>query len=115
MTKVILPILLFSIALAGCFGKKTGADQPKGEIIYHVFQRSFYDSNGDGQGDLNGIRSKLDYLQGLGITSILLLPLFDANCYHNYFANDFEKIDAEFGTMDDYIALVKEVHRRGMM
>ena len=114
MTKVILPILLFSIALAGCFGKKTGADQPKGEIIYHVFQRSFYDSNGDGQGDLNGIRSKLDYLQGLGITSILLLPLFDANCYHNYFANDFEKIDAEFGTMDDYIALVKELHRRGM-
>jgi glycosidase len=40
--------------------------------------------------------------------------LYDADCYHNYFANDFEKIDAEFGTMKDYIALVKEVHKRGM-
>src|SRR6476646_11996938 len=76
---------------------------PKGEIIYHVFQRSFYDSNDDQQGDLEGLRSKLGYLQELGVTSILLLPLFDADCYHNYFANDFEKIDAEFGTMDNYI------------
>ncbi|GAB2575234.1 alpha-amylase family glycosyl hydrolase [Spirosoma areae] len=86
----------------------------KGEVIYHVSQRSFYDSNGDLHGDLNGLRQKLDYLQDLGITSILLLPLYDADCYHNYFANDFAKIDAEFGTMEDYIALVKDVHRRGM-
>ena len=86
----------------------------KGEIIYHVCQRSFYDSNGDMQGDLNGLKEKLPYLQDLGITSILLLPLYDADCYHNYFANDFEKIDAEFGTMQDYISLVKEIHKRGM-
>lgn len=86
----------------------------KGEIIYHVCQRSFYDSNGDMQGDLKGLMQKLPYLQDLGITSILLLPLYDADCYHNYFANDFEKIDAEFGTMNDYIQLVKEIHKRGM-
>ncbi len=84
------------------------------EIIYHVCQRSFYDSNGDLHGDLNGLRQKLDYLQELGVTSVLLLPLYEANFYHNYFANDFEKIDAEFGTMKDYLALVKEIHRRGM-
>jgi len=81
----------------------------KGEIIYHVCQRSFYDSNGDMQGDLNGLKEKLPYLQDLGITSILLLPLYDADCYHNYFANDFEKIDAEFGTMQDYISVEEEV------
>ncbi len=86
----------------------------KGEVMYHVCQRSFYDSNGDLQGDLNGLRQKLPYLQDLGITSILLFPLYDSDCYHNYFANDFEKIDPEFGTMQDYIELVKEVHRRGM-
>lgn len=57
---------------------------------------------------------KLSYLQDLGITSILLLPLYDADCYHNYFANNFEKIDVEYGTMQEYISLVKEVHRRGM-
>ena len=85
-----------------------------GEVIYHVFQRSFYDSNGDGHGDLNGLIEKLDYLQDLGITAILLMPLYEAECYHNYFASDFEKIDPEFGTMEDYITLVKEIHRRGM-
>uniref|UniRef100_UPI004049A271 alpha-amylase family glycosyl hydrolase n=1 Tax=Gelidibacter sp. TaxID=2018083 RepID=UPI004049A271 len=56
--------------------------------MYHVCQRSFYDSNGDLNGDLNGLRQKLDYLQDLGVTSILLLPLYEADCYHNYFAND---------------------------
>ena len=96
------------------YGQAAKPAPAKGEIIYHVFQRSFYDSNGDMQGDLNGLRAKLNYLQDLGVTSILLLPLYDADCYHNYFANDFEKIDPEFGTMDDYLALVREVHRRGM-
>ena len=86
----------------------------KGEIMYHVCQRSFYDSNGDLQGDLAGLRQKLPYLQDLGVTSILLFPLYESDCYHNYFANDFEKIDSEFGTMEEYIGLVKEVHQRGM-
>jgi glycosidase len=89
-------------------------DHPKAEIIYHVFQRSFYDSNGDLQGDLKGLEQKLDYLQDLGVTSILLLPLYESVFYHNYFAIDFAKIDPEFGTMQDYIDLVKEVHLRHM-
>lgn len=84
------------------------------EVIYHVFQRSFFDSNGDGNGDLNGIRQKLDYLQDLGVTSILLTPLYSSGFYHNYFADDFEKIDSTYGSMDDYLRLVKEVHRRKM-
>ena len=84
------------------------------EIIYHLFQRSFYDSNGDLQGDLNGIVSKLDYLQDLGVTSILLLPLYKSVYYHNDFADDFEKIDEEYGSMEDFLRLVKAVHQRGM-
>jgi len=77
------------------------------EIIYHVLQRSFYDSNGDLHGDLNGLNSKLDYLQELGVTSILLLPLYESVYYHNYFSGNFEKIDDEYGSMQDYINLVK--------
>ncbi|MBX2966634.1 MAG: alpha-glucosidase C-terminal domain-containing protein [Cyclobacteriaceae bacterium] len=84
------------------------------EVIYHVFQRSFFDSNGDGHGDLPGMKQKLDYLQELGVTSILLTPLYQSEFYHNYFATDFEKIDPAYGTLDEYVELVKEVHKRGM-
>ncbi|HMG68159.1 MAG TPA: alpha-amylase family glycosyl hydrolase [Chitinophagaceae bacterium] len=113
MRKHLKRFVCLIVVMAFYFSAKTQAP-PKGEIIYHLFQRSFYDSNGDNQGDLNGIRQKLDYLQDLGITSILLLPLYESVYYHNYFAVDFGKIDPEFGTMQDFIALVKEIHRRGM-
>ena len=84
------------------------------EVMYHVFQRSFFDSNGDGNGDLEGIRVKLNYLQKLGVTSILLTPLYQSDFYHNYFATDFEKIDATYGTLNEYTLLVEEVHKRKM-
>lgn len=89
-------------------------NSPENEVMYHVFQRSFYDANEDQIGDLKGLTEKLDYLQDLGITSILLLPLYESIYYHNYFTSDFEKIDSTLGTKEDYFNLVKEVHRRGM-
>ncbi|MET0394993.1 MAG: alpha-amylase family glycosyl hydrolase [Chitinophagaceae bacterium] len=84
------------------------------EVIYHVFLRSFYDADGDAQGDLEGLRQKLGYLQELGITAILLTPINSSPYYHNYFSDDFEKIDPEFGSLDDYTRLAREVHRREM-
>ena len=84
------------------------------EIIYHVFQRSFYDSDGDRHGDLNGFVEKLDYLKELGVTTILFTPLYESRFYHNYFPTDYEKIDPEFGTMEDYINFVRAVHGKGM-
>jgi glycosidase len=93
------------------------ASQPidwRNEVIYHVMQRSFYDSNGDAHGDLNGFVEKLDYLQKLGVTTILFTPLYESGFYHNYFPTDYEKIDPEYGTMEDYIHFVKAVHKRGM-
>ena len=110
--KIIVASILLISSIETLAQKKV--TEKNGEIIYHVFQRSFYDANGDRQGDLNGLKQKLPYLQDLGVTSILLLPLYDADCYHNYFANDFEKIDAEFGTMQDYVLLVREIHKKGM-
>lgn len=113
-------ILLVYFAMPGMFpaasaqqSSDMSADN-KTEIIYHVFQRSFYDSNGDRHGDLPGLETKLDYLQELGVTSILLLPLYESVYYHNYFPIDFRTIDPEFGTEADFVNLVKEVHRRGM-
>lgn len=100
--------LLFSILLVTTFNAQAQ------EVIYHVFQRSFFDSNGDGHGDLKGMEQKLDYLQDLGVTSVLLTPLYYSDFYHNYFAIDFEKIDPEYGTMDEYLSLVKEIHKRKM-
>ncbi|RYZ29257.1 MAG: alpha-amylase, partial [Sphingobacteriales bacterium] len=104
--KRLLLILVFATQFATAFAQS--------EVIYHVFQRSFFDSNGDGQGDLPGMQQKLDYLQDLGVTAILLTPLYESDFYHNYFANDFEKIDPAYGSMQEYLALVKEVHRRKM-
>ncbi|HNC31572.1 MAG TPA: alpha-amylase family glycosyl hydrolase, partial [Cyclobacteriaceae bacterium] len=92
----------------------TAIESQAQEVIYHVFQRSFFDSNGDGHGDLKGMEQKLDYLQDLGVTSVLLTPLYYSGFYHNYFAIDFEKIDPEYGTMAEYLALVKEIHKRNM-
>nr|WP_070959937.1 alpha-amylase family glycosyl hydrolase [Hyphomonas sp. Mor2] len=84
-------------------------------LFYHIFVRSFHDTNGDRQGDLQGIVEKLDYLQELGVTGILLTPLYPSAFYHNYFADDFYGIDAEFGDMEDYRQLVEALHRRDMV
>lgn len=83
-------------------------------VVYHIFQRSFRDSNGDGEGDLNGITASIPYLQSLGVTAILLTPLYPSRVYHNYFATDFEGIDPEYGTMEDFRRLVAALHQRGM-
>jgi alpha-amylase len=101
--KILIAVLLASVTASA-----------QDEVFYHVFQRSFFDSDGDGHGDLKGINQKLGYLEELGVNTILLTPLYASDFYHNYFAYDFEKIDPEYGSLDDYQLLVKEVHRRGM-
>lgn len=121
-TAIILTLSLF--LLNGCQSSEglTGKNQtvvvelpgPEEEIYYHLFQRSFYDSNGDQHGDFNGLVSKLDYLQELGVTSILMTPIYKSIYYHNYFADDFEEIDPLFGSKEDYIRMLEEIHRRGM-
>lgn len=90
------------------------ADPLDDAVAYHIFQRSFRDSDGDGHGDLNGITASLPYLQSLGVDTILLTPLYPSRVYHNYFATSFEGIDPAYGTTDDFRRLVAEVHRRGM-
>ena len=84
------------------------------EVFYQIFTRSMRDSDGDREGDLKGIEQSLPYLERLGVTSILLTPIYPSPFYHNYFASDFEGVDPEFGTIDDYRSLVRAIHARGM-
>ena len=105
---------LLLLAMSKGYSQKTPATPVHNEVIYHMFQRSFYDSNGDGHGDFNGIKQKLDYLQDLGVTAIMLVPIVESPYYHNYFSSNFDKIDPRYGTRQEFISLTKELHRRGM-
>ena len=87
----------------------------KEQIIYQIYPRSFYDSNNDGIGDLNGIILKLDYLKLLGIDTIWLSPHFDSpNDDNGYDIRNYKKVMEEFGSMQDFDQLLKEVHIRKM-
>ena len=87
----------------------------KEAVFYQVYPRSFKDSNGDGVGDLRGIITKLDYLKSLGLDAIWLSPIYDSpNDDNGYDIRDYNKIQAEFGTMGDFEELLKGIHDRGM-
>lgn len=84
-------------------------------VAYQVYPRSFYDSNGDGIGDLPGLIEKLDYLKELGIDLIWVCPVFDSpNDDNGYDIRDYKAILDEFGTMEDCDRLIEEVHKRDM-
>lgn len=90
--------------------------------FYEVFVRSFYDSDGDGVGDLNGLVEKLDYLNDgdpsttddLGITGIWLMPITQSPSYHGYDVTDYFAVDDEYGTAEDFSRLMEEAHKRGI-
>lgn len=89
---------------------------------YEVFVYSFYDSDGDGIGDLRGLTEKLDYINDgdaatdtdLGGDGIWLMPVMLATTYHKYDVTDYCAIDSEYGTMEDFEVFVEECHARGV-
>ena len=84
-------------------------------VVYQIYPRSFKDSNGDGIGDINGIREKLDYLKELGIDVIWLSPVYKSpNDDNGYDISDYYDIMGEFGTMEDMDNLLKEANERGI-
>ena len=90
------------------------AINPHNDVYYQIFVRSFADSNGDGIGDLNGIRENLDYLEALGITALWLLPINPSPTYHGYNVTDYLDIHPHYGTMQDFQDLLDEAHQRGI-
>ncbi|MET3653394.1 alpha-amylase family glycosyl hydrolase [Dyella japonica] len=89
------------------------AQQPSG-VYYEIFVRAWYDTNGDGIGDLNGVTAKLDYLKSLGISGIWLMPINSSPSYHGYDITDYYGINPQYGSTADLERLVAEAHKRGI-
>jgi alpha-amylase len=111
-------VLVAAAVAAGPAGQAQQAPQAEsrweGEIVYHIFPRSYRDSDGDRIGDFRGIAASLATIDSLGCTAILLAPVVDARVYHDYFADDLFAVDRSFGSLDDFRTLVREAHGRGM-
>lgn len=132
-------ILLLLLTLIFCSKESTGTSDRVSEttikldsietdpwwndaVFYEIFVRSFYDSNADGVGDLQGIIQKLDYLNDgnpntdsdLGVTALWLMPIFPSPSYHGYDVTDYRKINEQYGTMNDFKALINAAHVRGI-
>jgi alpha-glucosidase len=84
-------------------------------VVYQLYPRSFYDSNGDGVGDLRGIIQKLDYLSWLGVDALWLSPINNSPMHDfGYDISDYRSIDPLFGTLHDFDELQREAHHRGI-
>ncbi len=99
--------------------KKASTEKPfpwwRETSIYQVYPRSFFDSNGDGIGDIPGIIAKLDYIRDLGFDTIWISPPYKSpQRDFGYDIADYRSMAPEYGTLDDALRLIKEVHRRGM-
>jgi alpha-amylase len=131
---VILFLILSSVA---CSGKaKPVAVQPiaglpagtdnfpwwSDTVFYEIFVRSFYDSDGDGIGDFNGITTQLNYLNDgdpktttdLGVSGLWLMPVNPSSSYHGYDVTDYYAVNPQYGTMEDFKKLLDEAHQHGI-
>jgi oligo-1,6-glucosidase len=87
----------------------------KESVVYQIYPRSFYDSNGDGIGDLHGIIQKLDYLHQLGVNVVWLSPVYKSpNDDNGYDISDYRDIMDEFGKLADWEEMLAEMHKRGI-
>ncbi len=94
---------------------QTNAELWQKTSVYQIYPRSYYDSNGDGIGDLNGIIQKLDYIQRLGYETIWISPYTQSpQKDFGYDISNYREIAAEYGVMADFDSLVAAVHGRGM-
>ncbi|PLV57207.1 alpha-amylase family glycosyl hydrolase [Thermotoga sp. SG1] len=92
----------------------SNSSNPKYPVIYEIFIRSFYDSDGDGIGDFEGVTQKIDYLKGLGIDAVWFMPFNESVSYHGYDVVDYYDVEDDYGTMEDFENMVQELHRNGI-
>lgn len=83
-------------------------------VFYQIWPRSFYDSNGDGHGDFNGMTAKLPYLAELGVNALWLTPMFEAPSYHGYDFTEFYQVESDYGSMAEFEAFVQAADAKGM-
>ncbi|WP_194778237.1 alpha-amylase family glycosyl hydrolase [Pararhodonellum marinum] len=85
---------------------------PHAGITYEIFIQSFYDSSGDGIGDINGVIKKLDHVKDLGANAIWFMPIMPSPSYHKYDVTDYKNIHPDYGTLEDFKKLLEEAHAR---
>ncbi|WP_317166403.1 glycoside hydrolase family 13 protein [Yeosuana marina] len=121
--KKIIPLLLAFFMFSHCNKEpenKAEISVPsktwwKEAVVYQIYPRSFKDTDGDGIGDIKGIISKLDYIKSLGIDVVWLNPIYGSpNADNGYDISDYKGIMKEFGTMEDFDALLKGMHEKGL-
>ncbi len=123
--------ILLAILLTACNGWPAATPTPfsteppdgyswwNENVFYEIFVRSFYDSDGDGIGDFNGVTEKLDYLNDgdpattsdLGVRGIWLMPIYPSPSYHGYDVTNYQAVNPELGTIEDFERLLDEAHR----
>lgn len=103
--------LLTLLLISGCANKQ---EAKEGNVYYEIFVRSFYDSNNDTYGDLQGVITKLDYLDELGVSGLWLMPIMPSDTYHKYDVNDYYAIDSSYGTMEDFELLVSKANEKNI-
>ena len=85
----------------------------KDALIYQIHIKSFYDSNNDGFGDIGGLIQKLDYIQSLGVTALWLLPFYPSPLRDDgYDIAQYKAINPQYGTLEEFMRLLDEAHRR---
>lgn len=115
MMKRFLSLLTALLILSACTQNDTYVKPEVNSVYYEIFVGSFYDSDDDGMGDLEGVRQKLDYIQyDLGATGIWLMPISPSPTYHKYDVMDYKGIDSAYGSMEDFENLVEDMNERGM-
>lgn len=88
--------------------------EKRADISYQLLVYSFSDGDGDGYGDINGLISKLDYIDALGVKAIWLSPIHPSPSYHGYDVTDYTRVNQKFGTESDFDRLVAEAHNQGI-
>ncbi|MEG0328406.1 MAG: alpha-amylase family glycosyl hydrolase [Erysipelothrix sp.] len=109
-------ILLGILVLVGCTPQKKAYVQPEvPSLYYEIFVASFYDSNGDGVGDLEGVKEKLPYIQEtLGVSNLWLMPINPSPSYHKYDVVDYYDIDKSYGDIESMKSLLSSIKDRDM-
>ena len=94
---------------------EAGKEWWRNAVLYQIYVRSFADTDGDGLGDLPGIRSRLPYIRDLGVDGIWLTPFYPTpDADHGYDVSDYEDVDPRFGTLEDFEVLVSDAHELGL-